>query len=451
MGLFDFFNKKTNKNTSKEQPLETSENELFKKLQPYYAYLMCYTGMQQQGNYAPISAYEKPNGDIIGFLYVFDESGAYSLNSDAVVELMEARFEKELAANEIKSYAILYHSEFDDTNNSHKVALQDDEFKAISIAYNFTNLEKGHIAMAYAFDEEGVNYHGLAGYTNEENNAVFKTQLEQKDYFQDRATMEIPTTTNDIGLTITKSNIHGLNNTWSGIFGFNRFNNKDGSQILKEYFALAMTKAEGDLDKGIVTSSIEFKDIDFKGVLQRGEPMTLLPIVKTDYVIDVEHRDIQEWENVDNLEAIVSGKARDTFGIWYYATDYAKNRQRYLTEKNLNMHISGIAFVLDIHTKDESSEVPYSDEFTAYFPSKDVPNFGCFDFIGEVEDFRETSVLDDDSLKGFIMSVRLITNEEVKDFFTIDIYVTPENMRFETLTKGLKVTGMFQMQGCIAN
>ncbi|WP_299276742.1 hypothetical protein [uncultured Psychroserpens sp.] len=451
MGLFDFFNKKNSKNTPNNKTEHTSENELFKPLEPYYAYLMCYTGMQQQGNYAPISAYEKPNGELVGFLYVFDESGAYSLNSDVVVELMKERFEKELATGQIKSYAILYHSEFDSENKSHDVALQDDEFKSISIAYGFNQLEKGHIAMPYTFDEEGINYHGLFGYSHEENNAVFKTQLEEKDYFQDRATMEIPAVTNDIGLTITKSNTHGLNSTWSGIFGFDRFNNKDGSQILKEYFALAMAGVGDDDNSGIVTSNVSFDDVDFKGVLKAGDPITLMPVIKTQYVVDVEHRDIQEWENVDNLEAIVSGKARDTFGIWYYATDYAEHRSRYLNEKNLNIHISGIAFVLDIHTNDKSGEVSYSDEFTGYFPSKDMPNFGCFDFIGDVEDFRETSLLDDHSLKAYIMTVRLITNDEIKDFFTIDMYVTPENMRFETLTKGMKVTGMFQMQGCISD
>ena len=450
MGLFDFFRKKNDKDKPNNSASNTSKHELFKPLEPYYPYLMCYTGMQQQGNYAPISAYEKPDGTIVGFLYIFDDSGAYSLNSDAVVKLMEERFEKELAEQHIKSYTILYHSEFDLENESHKVALQDEAFKSISIAYGFNDNVKGQIAMPYSFDDEGINYHGLVGFSNEENNLVFKTELEQKDYFQDRATMEIPTETNAIGLTITKSNTHGLNHTWSGIFGFDRFNNKGGSQILKEYFALAMTKVDDLINSEIATSVVNFDDVDFKGVLKAGEPMTLMPVVKTTYVIDVEHRDIQEWENVDNLEAIVSGKARDTFGIWYYATDYAEHRHRYLTEKNLNVHISGIVFVLDIHKNDESSEVQYSDEFTGYFPSKDLPNFGCFDFIGAVEDFRETSLLDDNSLSGYIMNVRLITNDEVKDFFTIDMYVAKENMRFETLTQGMKITGMFQMQGCIA-
>ena len=78
------------------------------------------------------------------------------------------------------------------------------------------------------------------------------------------------------------------------------------------------------------------------------------------------------------------------------------------------------------------------------------PNYACFDFIGELEDFRETTLLSDNSLKAYIMKVRLITNPDMKDFFTIDMYVTPENMRFKELRIGMKLTGMFQMQGQIA-
>ena len=39
---------------------------------------------------------------------------------------------------------------------------------------------------------------------------------------------------------------------------------------------------------------------------------------------------------------------------------------------------------------------------------------------------------------------------EIPDCFTIDMYVTPENMRFTELKKGMHLTGMFQLQGQIA-
>ena len=176
-----------------------------------------------------------------------------------------------------------------------------------------------------------------------------------------------------------------------------------------------------------------------------------MPVIKTDYVLDVVNKEINEWENIENLEAIITGNGRDTFGLTYFATDYAENREKYLSKKEHKMKISGIAFVLDISKADDSDgEIKYSEDFTMYIPNNDLPNYACFDFIGQLEDYRETFFLESNSQKGYLMKVRLITNPDIKDFFTIDIFVTPENMRFKELTKGMKITGMFQMQGQIA-
>jgi hypothetical protein len=105
--------------------------------------------------------------------------------------------------------------------------------------------------------------------------------------------------------------------------------------------------------------------------------------------------------------------------------------------------------VLDVF-KIPDGDIKYAEDFAGYFPNKDVPNYGCFDFIGVLEDLKETSLLPSNSLKGYILNVRLINQPEVKDFFTIDMYVTPENMRFTELKKGMHLTGMFQLQGQIA-
>jgi hypothetical protein len=91
-----------------------------------------------------------------------------------------------------------------------------------------------------------------------------------------------------------------------------------------------------------------------------------------------------------------------------------------------------------------------SEDFAGYFPSRALLNYGCFDFIGVLEDFRETRLLIDDSLQGYILTIKLINHEEIENFFTIDIFVSPENMRFKELSKGMKLTGMFQMQGQLA-
>ncbi len=91
-----------------------------------------------------------------------------------------------------------------------------------------------------------------------------------------------------------------------------------------------------------------------------------------------------------------------------------------------------------------------SEDFTTYAPSESLPNYACFDFIAQIVDFKETELLEDGSIKGYILKLKLITHEDSEDFFTIDAFVNKENIRFETLTKGMKVTGALQLQGKIA-
>lgn len=438
MGLFDFFKKKDN---NELQNSETPKSELFLAISKYNEYIVRFIGMQQQGNYAPISAYEKSSGEIVGFLFIVGEDTSYTLSAEEVINRMEANFEQKLKNKEIKSYVILYHSQFNNDNN-HQFANNDNELKAITVAYNLDKEQKGKIGLTYQFENNEITYQGFRDFSQEENNIIFQTQLkENKDYFQDREEIKAPIMENEIGLKIKKSNSFDLSNTWCGIFGFESYRQPNGSQALKEHFALAMYKGKTFNNDNVKISQLEYQDIILKGVSLNEKAITILPVVKTNKIINVENKDIDEWENVENLEAVVSGNGKDTFGVWYFATDYAENRRRYLTEKKLNIKLSGIAFVLDTHNED----------YTAYMPSKDLPNYGCFDFIGLLIDYKPTNLLENNSQQGYILTVKLITHPEIEDFFSIDIFVTRENMRFKELTKGMKISGMFQMQGQIAD
>jgi len=448
MGLFDFFKKKGNNETAKS---ETPKSELFLSISKYNEYIVRFVDMQQQGNYAPISAYEKSNGEVVGFLYLIGDDNSYSLSAQDVINRMETNFEQKLVSNEIKSYVILYHSQFANDNN-HSLANNDNELKAITVSYSFNTGIKGKIGLTYVFEKEEITYQGFKNFSQEENDIIFRTQLkENKDYFQDREEIKTPLIENEIGLTIKKSNNSDLSNTWCGIFGFESYRKPNGSQNLKEHFAMAMTINPSISKNNLTISLLEYEDVNLKAIAYNNNPTTILPVVKTDYEVDVVNKEINEWENVHNLEAIVTGNGRNTFGVTYFATDYAENRDVYHSKKELRIKMSGIAFVIDISTADNSEgEVQYSEDFTMYMPNNDLPNYACFDFIGQLEDFKETVLLEDKSLKGYLLKVRLITNPDIKDFFTIDIFVSPENMRFKELTKGMKLTGMFQMQGQIA-
>lgn len=475
MGIFDFFKKKNNKHENvgtsvdvveipeervveevveefvdtipeaPSQPVEEYKvNEEYEKIKIYNDYIVYSIALQLRGEYTPISAFEKENGEVEGFAYMVTED-AYALPPQEAVSNMEEKFENELQAGKIKSYVILYHSQFDD-NGNHNPATKEEEFKAISISYHFKGSDKAKTGLPYIFENNNVTYKGFAEFSHEENNEIMNTQLiDGKDYFPNMEGIKAPETTNEAGIIIRKSNIHNLVNTWSGIFGHENFQTKDYGQYLTNVLMQSTVSDPSDEGK----SKTEFEDVRFKTVFTE-ELSTIIPEVKTDYTLDFETRSIREWENALNLQAIVAGPARNTFGIWFFATDYAENRNKYLTQPHLNVNISGIVLILDVHQSFDLPEgASVSEDFTTYAPSNDVPNYACFDFIGQLVDFKETELLDDGSIKGYILKLKLITNEEREDYFTIDAFVNKENMKFETPVKGMKVAGALQLQGKI--
>ncbi|SMO62845.1 hypothetical protein SAMN06265171_103375 [Chryseobacterium rhizoplanae] len=478
MGIFDFFKKKNNnqenvntlvqemempeerivaqevaeevEETIPEIPsLQVEEpktvNKEFEKIKIYNDYIVYSIALQLRGEYTPISAFEKENGEIEGFAYMVTED-AYALAPQQAIAQMEEKFENELQEGKIKSYMILYHSQFDN-NDNHNPATKEDEFKAISLSYHFEGSDKAKTGLPYIFENQNVTYKGFAAFSHEENNEIMNHQLvDGKDYFPNTEGIAAPEITNEAGIIIRKSNVHNLVNTWSGVFGHENFQTKDYGQYLTTVLMQSTVTDTSGEDK----SKTEFEDVRFKTIVT-DELSTIIPEVKTDYVLDFETRSIREWENALNLQAIVAGPARETFGVWFFATDYAENRNTYMTQPHLRVNISGIVFILDVHTNTDLPDgTKMSEDFTTYAPSQDLPNYACFDFIAQVVDYKETELLEDGSVKGYILKLKLITNEENEDFFTIDAFVNKENMRFETPAKGMKVTGALQLQGKIA-
>jgi hypothetical protein len=446
MGFLNVFKK----NKKKDSEPAVQLPPLYQKINKFSDYLAYFIKMQHQGNYAPISAYEDNTGKITGFLFL-NTDNSYSLMADEVVKIMESRFEKKLNSNQITSYTIFYHSQFNFDDN-HTLAQNDEELKAITIAYNFGNKQIGKIGLPYIFENDEITYSSFKEFNQDENSKLLNSELKEGiEYFEDREEINAPETINKFGIKIKKSNTFDLVNTWCGIFGFNNYHSKNRSQILKDYFSLIL-KEEPCFENNIIRiCQMQFDDVDFKTISINDTPRIILPKVKTEYTIDVENAEIQEWENLGNQLAIVKAKGKDTFAIRYLATDYGENKEKYFSQKHHKILVSGIAFVLDTYKQSsENKDINMSNDFTAYMPNDKLSGYACFDFIGELEDYKETFLLNANSLQGYLLKIRLITKPDIHDFFTIQMFVHPENMRFSKLEKGMKLTGMFQLQGRIA-
>lgn len=476
MGLFDFLKKNKKNEILEPQEKTTStikhsgkslneiyaeklnivtpknQDEIFDFIKIYAEYIVRFIGMQTQNNYSPIAAYEKNDGEIVGYLYIAKDPSYNALIKD-VVRDMEIEFEKRLSEKKIKSYIIFFHSQFSNDDN-HSIAHNSGEFSAISVQYKTSNNLFGFIGLPYFFKEDEIMYAGFPNFSKEQNNFILNTQLKEgKEYFQELIYIDSPIIENEIGLKIKKVNNGKVGDMWAGIFGFDRLHEEGGQNFLIHNAALVFIQDTVKSNDEVLISEMSFDNIVFRGVKTiDDETRTTYPLLKTDIFIDVENKQINEWENINNLEAVITGNGRDTFGLTYFATDYALNKEKYKTTKKLNIELSGIIYHLEIsHIADSNTpDGPnFSPYFTMYMPNKEMSEFGCFDFIGILEDFRKVDVMDNRKSEGFILKVKLITNEDYPDFFTIEMFVNKQNMSFEDLTIGMQLTGLFQLQGQI--
>jgi hypothetical protein len=196
------------------------------------------------------------------------------------------------------------------------------------------------------------------------------------------------------------------------------------------------------------SNNIKIRTITKNGNLSNGAILSAYPYLKTKFELPFETKKIIEWSHIAKLEAEIQGGGRNTFGLSFFATDYAVNRQKYKTDKNLNVKISAIALVLDKSDLSEINGTPVSSDFSTYMPSKDIPRPTYFDFTGVLNNYSECKLNNENY--GYVINVKLINQENDPNFFTIDMFINKENMRFTDLKEGMKVAGAFWLQGEIA-
>lgn len=277
------------------------------------------------------------------------------------------------------------------------------------------------------------------------------------DFFKKKPTTSVNDTqhtTSEIKLTSINHGSHGDN--FGGLLGFQFLNLEVGEQFIfatinlcTEREPILETKNVSIHQTMFATTTGSESNLGVRIIKpSKNKILSAYPYLNTNYTIPFTTKEIIEWSHMDNLEAEIKGSGRDTFGFDFFATDYAIHKEKYKTTKQLNIHVSAIGFVLDHSNLEEMGDAKFSANFAAYMPSQDLPRQTYYDFIGSLIDFNEVVIKENNT--GYIIKVKLINNEENPDFFTIEMFVNKENMRIETLEKGMKITGAFWFQGEIA-
>ena len=116
-----------------------------------------------------------------------------------------------------------------------------------------------------------------------------------------------------------------------------------------------------------------------------------------------------------------------------------------MSTKNLNIKVSAIGLVLEKSNLTEIGGQKVSEGFASYMPNQNIPRPTYYDFIGVLVDFEPVNITEDNG--GYIVKVKLINEESNPDFFTVDMFINKENMRTETIEKGMKISGALWFQG----
>lgn len=426
----------------------TPEFQLLLKYRDHFA---VFRQMQLRGNYAPVSAYEKPDGSLHGFL--FRSRDRYvDLTAGTAVQKMKEKFQSELANGEIASYWIGYHSPWNQDGNF-AVAEEDHELKAMAFCFGWPEVPEGHIAFPYDLSGDTMNWHPFEEFSRPQNDALFGYQPQEGiNFFQDEEWMDHDFVENEHGIEVAQAGGQ-MGDTLAGIFGFQFFYSEEGKNYLNATIALALHLSPRKDEPGFVYHSLDGDYVSLQTLTHDGSIQTFIPVVHTDRILPFKTKNIREWANVGGIEAVLEGGGRDTFLVRFYATDYTKNKHRYLTEQNLDIKMAGIAFAFQAGGLNESrpeGEPKFADDFCGYFPNQDYFYLGVVDFTGIVVDFKEVQANEHLREKAYMVTVKLINKEDDPDFFVVDVYVHKTTMNFTHLENGMTVKGAIQFVGHIA-
>jgi len=173
------------------------------------------------------------------------------------------------------------------------------------------------------------------------------------------------------------------------------------------------------------------------------------PYLPATGILPFKTKKIVEWEyGGGGLEAELEGIGKDIYALGFFATDYVIHKHIYISNPSINIRLSAFALVADKFT-DDSSESLLSEEFTSYLPSDRFNSFSYFDFIGKILDIKEVSIVKDRS--GYLAKVKLLTDENDDNFFTIDIFINRQNLKISSLETGMRISGLLWFQAELAD
>ncbi len=272
-----------------------------------------------------------------------------------------------------------------------------------------------------------------------------KKQIEENSGTPDPSIDPIPEL---LKISYTEEGGHGDN--FGGLIGFEYLNTEEGNNFLNEQIAASTTIEPIATEDGIAFHDLHFNDtiLGLRTLVSHGNMFSCYPYLKPSFNLPFETTEVIEWSHINGFEGEIKGRGRDTFGLGFFATDYALKKETYQSEKEITIRLSAIALVMDEFKSDKIGDQPISDDFAAYMPNTQIPNPTYYDYIGIINEVKPLQLGED--VRGYLCNIKLINQPEDPDFFTVDLFINQENMRIDSVETGMRVTGALWFQGELA-
>lgn len=253
-------------------------------------------------------------------------------------------------------------------------------------------------------------------------------------------------------------NLHTLDgghgDHFGALLGFGTMQQNSGKQLIQQIMAVCLGQPSKLVNQAVKIKEVSLTEaggnsflIKIRIILSNENLVSSFPYLETNYVIPFRTKNITEWSHGNSEQAEIDGGGRETFGIGFYATDYAVNKDLYKASPNVNIKLC--AFALIVEEYDTSSGLKeLNNDFTGYLPSKDFESNSYYDFIGTLLNFKSCNPLKNN--EGYILKVKLINQNEDEDFFSVDMFVNNENLHLSKLKPGMTITGCCWFQGEIS-
>lgn len=157
-------------------------------------------------------------------------------------------------------------------------------------------------------------------------------------------------------------------------------------------------------------------------IVQEDDLVSAFPFFNSEQRLELEIEAIQEWSNVNNLEAVVTAVDPSGYEIDFFATDYAMNQDIYREEPAVMASLTGMAYILEDFNEQAATEIEgleYSADISDLIPTEESATYVA---IGLVKGFIKHNL---GEVPGYI-----VTLDSISDY-NFEIFVADFNLKTE--------------------